>query len=175
MISNEQLRAAFLTPAMQHYFERKLAELSPGEVAARVEELLKFLNMTIHSHGAIPVSEEIDDVWHLWVLQTKQYSQLCRNLQGGRFIHHSSNDYEEYVDKDFRTRPADLQRAVAVLRSYVINYGPFDADRVKYWPLAAQLLHRLGWTVARFNEWLGAAPVTSERAVDREPVLEAAQ
>jgi hypothetical protein len=33
MISNEQLRAAFLTPAMKHYFERKLADLSSAEAA----------------------------------------------------------------------------------------------------------------------------------------------
>ena len=83
MISNEQLRTAFLAPAMKHYFERKLADLPPAEVAARIEELLKFLNMTTHSHGPIPVSEEIDDAWHLWVLQTRQYSELCRKLQGG--------------------------------------------------------------------------------------------
>jgi hypothetical protein len=67
MISNEQLRAAFLTPAMKHYFERKLADLSSAEAAARIEELLKYLNMTAHSHGSIPVNDEIDYVWHLCV------------------------------------------------------------------------------------------------------------
>ena len=175
MISNEQLRATFLTPAMQYYFERKLAEVSPAEVAARIEELLKFLNMTTHSHGPIPVSDEIDDAWHLWVLQTREYLQLCRQLQGGKFIHHSSNEYEEYADKDVKSRPTDLQRAVSMLRSYVVNYGPFEADRVKYWPLAARVTQHLGWTVDRLNAWLSPATAASTRAVDRQPALEKAQ
>ena len=174
MISNEQLRAAFLTPAMAYYFERKLADQPPAEVAARIEELLKFLNMTTHSHGPIPVSDEIDDVWHLWVMQTRQYSELCQKLQGGKFIHHSSNEYEEYTDKDVKTRPADLQRAVAMLRSYVVNYGAFEADRVKYWPLAAKVTRHLGWTLDRLNAWLGAAAAASEPATDRQPALETA-
>jgi hypothetical protein len=175
MISNEQLRAAFLTPAMKHYFERKLADLSSAEAAARIEELLKYLNMTAHSHGSIPVNDEIDDVWHLWVLQTKEYMQLCRKLQGGKFIHHSSNDYEEYADRDIKERPVDLQRAMAILRSYVVNYGAFQADRVKYWPVAAQVLQQLDWTVDRLNAWLGAAATASEPAIDRQPALEGVQ
>ena len=157
MISNEQLRASFLTPAMVHYFECKLAPLPKAEVEARVEELLKYLNLATHSPGGIPFTDEIDDVWHLWIMQTKQYSQLCMKLQGGRFIHHSSNDYEEYADKDLKSRPIDLQRAVAFLRAYVVNYGPFGADRVRYWTVAARVMEHLGWTVDRLNAWLGAA------------------
>jgi|KBSMisStaDraftv2_1062788.scaffolds.fasta_scaffold584657_2 hypothetical protein len=175
MISNEQLRAVFLSPAMQHYFERKLPEVCPAEVAARIEELLKFLNLSTYSHGSIPVNEDIDDTWHLWVLQTKEYSQLCRKLQGGKFIHHSSNDYEEFTDKTVKERPVDLQRTVAMLRAYVINYGPFAADRVKYWPLAARLTRQLGWTVDRLNAWLGAATVANEAASDHQPTLATAQ
>ena len=175
MISNEQLRAAFLTPAMQHYFERKLADVPPAEVLARIEELLKFLNITTHSHGPIPVSDEIDDAWHLWVLQTREYLELCRQLQGGKFIHHSSNEYEEYADKDVKVRPTDLQRAVSILRAYVVNYGPFEADRVKYWQLAARLTRNLGWTVDRLNAWLTSASAANTPAIDRQPALATAQ
>lgn len=171
MISNEQLRTAFLTPAMQQYFERKLADVPPAEVLVRIEELLKYLNLTTHSPGPIPVSDEIDDAWHLWVLQTRQYVELCRRLQGGRFIHHSSNEYEEYADPEVKVRPMDLQRAVSMLRSYVVNYGPFEADRVKYWPLAARVIKHLGWSLARLNAWLSGATPASPHAVDREPAL----
>jgi hypothetical protein len=157
MISNEQLRASFVTPAMAYYFERKLAPLPKAEVEVRIEELLKYLNLAAYSHGGIPFNEEIDDVWHLWIMQTKQYMQLCMALQGGKFIHHSSNDYEEYTDKDLRQRPIDLQRAVAMLRAYVLNYGPFEAGRVRYWTLASRLMEHLGWTLDRLNAWLGAA------------------
>ena len=172
MISNEQLRASFVTPAMAYYFERKLAPLPKADVDARVEELLKYLNLAAHSHGGIPFSDEIDDVWHLWIMQTKEYMQLCMKLQGGKFIHHSSNDYEEYTDKDLRQRPVDLQRAVAMLRAYVVNYGPFAADRVRYWPLAGRVMEQLGWSVDRLNAWLGVAACTT--SAHEAPALEMA-
>jgi hypothetical protein len=171
MISNERLRATFVTPAMAYYFERKLAPLPKAEVDARVEELLKYLNLATHSHGGIPFSDEIDDVWHLWIMQTKQYMQLCMKLQGGRFIHHSSNDYEEYVDKDLRQRPIDLQRAVALLRAYVVNYGPFEAERVRYWTVAARVMEQLGWTVDRLNAWLGAAALPASPREELVPEM----
>ena len=74
-----------------------------------------------------------------------------------------------------KRRPTDLQRAVAMLRSYVVNYGPFEADRVKYWPLAARVMQHLGWTVDRLNGWLCAATAAREPATDRQPALETAQ
>ncbi len=157
MITNQQLRATFLGANMKHYFARKLAPLSSSEVDARIEELLKYLNMAVHSHGGIPFSDEIDDVWHYWILQTKEYMKLCHKLDGSKFIHHSSNDYEDYLDKDVRERAPDLGRAVSLLSSYVLNYGPFEASRVKYWPAAEQLMQLLGWDVARFNAWLASA------------------
>ena len=178
MITNEQLRANFLSPAMKYYFDRKLDPLPSAEVDARIEELLKYLNMALHSHGGIPFSTEIDDVWHYWILQTKEYMWLCHKLDGGKFIHHSSNDYEEFTDKSVRERPVDLPRSVALMRSYVMNYGPFEADRVPYWPVAQQLLERLGWTVEQLNAWLASvgmamrADSQSER-VDEEAAAEA--
>lgn len=154
MITNEQLRTSFLTPAMKYYFDRKLDPLPSGQVDARIEELLKYLNMAVHSHGGIPFSDEIDDVWHYWIMQTKEYMLLCQKLDGGKFIHHSSNDYEEYADRQLKERPLDVTRAVSLLRSYVINYGPFAADRIRYWPVARQVSERLGWSAERLNAWL---------------------
>ena len=61
MISNEQLRSAFLSPAMKFYFDRKLAPLRSSEVDVRIEEMLKYLNMSIHDRGDIPFSVEIDE------------------------------------------------------------------------------------------------------------------
>ncbi|MBW8830237.1 MAG: hypothetical protein JF606_12520 [Burkholderiales bacterium] len=175
MITNEQLRDSFLTPAMKYYFDRKLAPLPSAEVDARIEELLKYLNMAAHSHGGIPFSDEIDDLWHLWIMQTKEYMRLCQKLQGSKFIHHSSNDYEEFTDKNIKARPVDLHRAVAILRAYFINYGPLEEDRLRYWPVAAQVTHKLGWTAQRLNAWLGAKVSSGKTAQHREPALETAQ
>lgn len=173
MITNEQLRAAFVSPAMKFYFDRKLAPLASDEVDARVEELLKYLNMAAFSHGGIPFNDEIDDVWHLWIMQTKEYALLCHKLQGSKFIHHSSNEYEAFSDPEVKTRPMEIQRAVGMLRSYVMNYGPFAEDRVRYWPMATQLMQRLGWSVQRLNEWLSQPVVETAVEAARQERLAA--
>jgi hypothetical protein len=154
IMTNEQLRTAFLPPAMKHYFDAKLAPLPSAEVDRRVEEALKYLNMTIHCPGEIPVSKEIDDLWHYWILETKEYEQLCAKLPGGGFVHHSSTDYSAYFNADVKTQKADLRRGVSILGSYVLNYGPLEPDRVKYWPLAERLMEKLGWNVDQLNAWL---------------------
>ena len=154
MVTNNQLRAAFLPPAMKHYFDTKLAPLPSAEVDRRIEEALKYLNMLIHCPGEVPVSMEIDDLWHYWILETKEYEQLCAKLPGGGFVHHSSVDYTAYFNPAMLMQKTDLRRGVSILSSYVLNYGPFEPDRVKYWPLAGRLMDELGWSVDQLNAWL---------------------
>ena len=153
-ITNDQLRDTFLTPAMLGYFKKKLPHLPAAEIGARIEETLKFLNIAIYCRGDIPVTREIDEVWHYWILETKEYWQLCQRLQGRKFVHHSSKDYPA-ASSDVFDEDADLVSNVATLGTYVLNYGPFEADRVKYWRLATLLVDKRGWTVERLNAWLG--------------------
>ena len=156
MITNWQLRQAFLTPPMRHYFEKKLASVSRAELRIRIEEALKFLNMATYCHGSIPVSQEIDEVWHYWILETQEYRKLCRSLQGGKFLHHRSNAYTEYFDKEITSCGRDLSNDVAMLSSYVFNYGRFRKDRVRYWVLASYLVEKCGWSVRQLNDWLSS-------------------
>jgi hypothetical protein len=153
-ISNQDLRDAFLSPQMQCYFEKKLADVSPAEVGIRIEETLKFLNMATYCHASIPVSREIDDIWHFWILETREYEKLCASLQGRRFIHHSSNVYAQCGGDGAEAPENDLEQDVAMLGSYVLNYGPFGEDRVRYWLLAAHLVDNCGLSVDQLNDWL---------------------
>jgi hypothetical protein len=153
MITGHQLREEFLGPQMRFYFERKLEPLPSEDVLVSIEELLKYLNMAVHCNGDIPVSKEIDEVWHLWILQTEEYDQLCAKLSGGVFLHHSSNDYALFTDPGAKDRKIDRRIGIAILASYVMNYGPFEADRLKYWPLADKLAESLG-DLVRMNTLL---------------------
>jgi hypothetical protein len=171
-ISNQQLRDAYLSPQMECYFERKLSDVSAAEVGVRIEETLKFLNMATYCHGNIPVSQEIDDIWHYWILETNEYQKLCASLQGGRFIHHSSNVYAECSGEGNGAPKNDLEQDVAMLGNYVLNYGPFEEDRVKYWLLAAHLVDNCGLSVDQVNDWLtsGTASATTRTfGAAREP------
>jgi hypothetical protein len=153
MIANEQLRAAFLDEPMLRYFRSKLSDLPDHEVLARIEETLKFLFIASECTGSIPVSREIDDVWHLWILQTQEYLALCESLPTGSFIHHSSNEYLRYFDPTVG-EASDSALDVKMLALYVRNFGPFDESRTQYWLLAAHLIQRYGWTTQQLNDWL---------------------
>lgn len=156
-ISNQQLCDAYLSPPMLYYFRRKLPLVTDVELHVRVEETLKFLAIADYCSGAIPVSREIDEIWHYWILQTQEYEALCLSLQGRKFIHHTSNDYIEYFDREIGKHD-NLQLDIKILATYVENYGPFEADRVKYWLLAAHLVQECGWSVRQLNDWLASSP-----------------
>jgi hypothetical protein len=163
MITNQQLRETFLSPAMQYYLHKKLAPLEPEEIDIRTEELLKYLNMSVYCNGDIPFNRDIDDVWHFWIMETREYFDLCNKLHGKGYIHHSSNDYQEYFNQDVKDKKPDFDRVIHILVSYVLNYGPFDERRVRYWPLAERLMNSMQWNAEQLNAWL--FNILDERAV----------
>lgn len=171
MITGDALRRAFLNPQMQYYFQKKLASVPPAEVTMRIEELLKFLTLAVHTAGPIPVSREIDEVWHYWVLQTVEYAALCRKLPGAVFVNHSSNDYEEFADPDVKTRASDLKAMMAFVGAYVKNFGLFETDRVRHWPFAARLMDTLDWTLDDLNTRLMACMEPGDAAAGASALL----
>lgn len=163
MITNQQLRDTFLSAPMKYYFDKKLAPLSSDEVTVRIEELLKWLNMSAFCLGDIPFTLEIDEVWHYWIMETAEYAKLCDKLHGRKFIHHSSSDYAEYFDQDAKKRNVDFEKGVGILSSYVLNYGPFAAERIRYWPLAERIIQDMQWSVDELNEWLKTGKLPEKR------------
>lgn len=84
----------FLTPEMFVYFCQK-SGLSPPETLRRIAEMLKFLILVRNFPGNIIFGKEIDEIWHLWVLQTREYEMLCAALPGGEIRHHCAREYPE--------------------------------------------------------------------------------
>ncbi|HMU65659.1 MAG TPA: hypothetical protein PKE57_00860 [Cellvibrionaceae bacterium] len=156
MISNETLRTTFITPGIRYYLHKKLAHISPAQVDIRTEELLKFLNISHHCSGDIPFNHEVDEIWHLWILETQEYFALCQKLRGApnSYIHHCSNDYIEFSNPEIKAQEPDMDRLFNILLTYVYNYGPFEAERIIYWPLALDIQQNAQLTVDEFNQWL---------------------
>lgn len=172
MNSERSLSAVFLDEAMAHYFKCKFSSLPDDELEMRIEETLRFLFISHECSGAIPVSKDIDEVWHAWILQTQEYVQLCEQLPTRRYIHHSSNDYLSFFDPLVGER-GELEQDVRMLALYVANFGPLDERRATHWLLARHLLLRQNWSIADLNQWLlsdgwsattSASPATSLRA-----------
>jgi len=143
---------------MLHYFQKKLSQLPEAELRVRIEETLKFLAIATYCSSSIPVSRDIDEIWHYWILQTQEYEGLCLSLSEGKLIHHTSNDYIEYFDKNIGKHD-NLSSDVKMLATYVANYGPFEENRVKYWLLASYLVEKCGWEIQALNDWLASSAV----------------
>ena len=165
IITNSQLREAFVSAQLKYYFDKKLAPMPSHEVDVLIEETLKFLNMATYLTGNIPVSKAIDEVWHYWILETQEYHTLCEKTGEGKFIHHVSNDYQEFADEDIANHSMDLTQEVAILSSYVLNFGPFELDRLQFWPLAEQLMQYCERDITKLNAWLSSASVNAPAEV----------
>ena len=177
--SNEDLFRRFLTPNMLVYFARKCPHLSEGELRQQLAELLKFLIFVRDFPGNIIFGKEIDEMWHLWIMQTREYEALCAALPGGEIRHHSSRDYpetgltEEEARDILAAGPTDeipapaireggkerfeqnAQRLLSFFASYYLTFGPIVPEVVPLWPPLKRLADRLDWTAEKLNAFLG--------------------
>jgi hypothetical protein len=166
-ISDQDLIERYVTPPMMRYFRVKLPGIGAELLSRRICELIKYLMLIQFSPGRILFGRETDDVWHYWILQTKQYSELCAKLPGGFFRHHSSADYPE--SDDAPTPPdiaAAVERMLSFFISYYRNFGPMTADRAACWPTLRQIMEEAGWDIDQLNDFLSEralAPVADER------------
>ena len=153
-ISDESIMRRFVTPQMMAYFEAKLPNVTPHTLAHRICELLKFLMLVRFSPGRILFGKDVDDVWHYWILQTRQYAQLCEKLPGRTFRHHSSVDYRETEDATETGIVDAVQRILSFFISYYGNFGPLTTDRLECWPTLQRVAHEADWTLDDLNDFL---------------------
>lgn len=142
-------------------------------------ECIKYLAiMSLTPGRRIVVTPEVDDVWHELIVQTRNYSEFCKWLPGGKFIHHTSItplEYEGIVGKD-----EFVTEFLKWIPDYVNNFGPFTDEAAKRWTVVQFLLNTLGMTLADINnlgkannaeiiidkEWLNEFRTISSRIVD---------
>ena len=154
-ISSAELRRGPLPSQMEQYFRMKLPEVREHVLQTRRDETLKFLNIAMYCDGPIPVIRDIDEIWHLWILETQEYAHLCDLLQGTPFLHHTSNVYLSGVEDsdDFLERRVEVQ--VEIPGTYFLNYGEFSAEAVPSWVFANHLVDDCGWSLDRLNGVVG--------------------
>ena len=150
-VTDQQLIARYVTAAMEQYFARKLPTVGATDLRRRIAECLKGLTVMRLSPGDILFSEEIDAVWHYWILETAEYAALCDKL-GGEFIHHSSHDYPATAQTQGGLDA--VRRLIVFFAIYVSRFGPLEAERLVYWPALATLLEVSGWSLDFTNRLL---------------------
>ena len=95
----------------------------------------------------LPVEQEIDEIWHYLILQTRPYRELCeQGLPGGFFIEHRSLAFSSYHQEPSRTQL--IEEALRWLPLYQGTFGPFDENALPHWTMVRFLHEQLGLSLS---------------------------
>jgi len=95
----------------------------------------------------LPVEQEIDEIWHYLILQTRPYRELCEErLPGGFFIEHRSLAFSLYQQEPSRTEL--IEEALRWLPLYHSTFGPFDENALPHWTMVRFLHDQLGMSLS---------------------------
>jgi hypothetical protein len=198
MNSDEQLLRQFVTPQMYVYFRVKNPDIDADVLRIKVIEVLKYLILAPQFPGNILFGQDMDDIWHLWIMQSRQYAKLCEDLPFERFRHHESNDHPDrdvtwdeaealasamIAEKASGKRPShgaetgadrfqqNAKRLLSFFATYIRTFGPLKAEAVPCWPPVERMMRGLGWNLDQFNAFLLREADASARAEKREPAM----
>ncbi|MGH4030048.1 hypothetical protein ACQB60_14045 [Actinomycetota bacterium Odt1-20B] len=153
--AEDLLGPALHDEVVEHFAAMPGAPAAPV-VATQVRECLRYLYL-VSRHPErlgglfLPVEQDIDEIWHYLILQTREYRELCeQRLPGGHFIHHRSISYDAYQRSPGRATAAE--EALRWIPLYTEAFGPFDEDAVAHWTVVRFLHDELGLSLAEIAD-----------------------
>ncbi|MBC3982872.1 hypothetical protein H8N01_09900 [Streptomyces sp. AC536] len=127
-------------------------DAAPDFVERQVTECLRYLYLVSRHREQLsglflPVEQDIDEIWHYLILQTREYRALCEERLPGRFfIEHRSIAYESYQQAPGREQA--MEEALRWIPLYCREFGPFDEGALPHWTIVRFLHQRMGMSLA---------------------------
>lgn len=127
-----------------------MADVEESYARRQVTECLRYLYLVSTYPDQLgglflPVEQEIDEIWHYLILQTREYRELCARLPGGTFINHRSIAYEDYNRQPTRERM--IEESLRWLPLYRDEFGPFDEGALPHWTMVRFLHSEMGMSL----------------------------
>ncbi|WP_369213210.1 hypothetical protein [Streptomyces flavofungini] len=151
----EELLGSGLHEEVVRHFTTPPGAPDTALVTDQVRECLRYLYL-ISRHPDrlgglfLPVEQDIDEIWHYLILQTREYRELCeQRLPGGHFIHHRSISYDAYQAAPGRETAAE--EALRWIPLYTAAFGPFDEAALPHWTVVRFLHEELGLSLAEIT------------------------
>lgn len=165
-----------IDPGIPEFYQALLCDkyphISDSNLTCMVNEILKFFHMAAATERSFsyPISALLDDIVHLFILQTKIYTDFCARFRQGWRLEHVSN--LSYMKKDPRqTRNETL----SWMASYVENFGPFTLETLPHWPRIYAIYRDLKVPLEVFNVWCASLKdIYPSSCVPAVPIGEAA-
>lgn len=149
-ISADDLKAllgdSLHSEVVEHFAEK--TDAPRDFVERQVTECLRYLYLVSRHRDRLsglflPVEQDIDEIWHYLILQTREYRTLCEErLPGKFFIEHRSIAYEEYQQEPGREQA--LEEALRWIPLYCQEFGPFDDGALPHWTIVRFLHAQMG-------------------------------
>jgi len=132
LISDQKL-LSYLDPEVLSLTRKHFTDRSECEI--QILECLKFLYLMSSQptliHGFLPVNQEIDDIWHYFIIQTREYDLFCKKLPGGFFFNHKSIHFNVYTKT--RVRESIVRDFIKWIKPYRNCFDDFKEETVPYW------------------------------------------
>lgn len=157
MPRNEDLNTLFCTVAPSYssapilsHLKKTFSTLTKEEFDVRTAECLKFLYLrSVSGRGFIPLSSEVDEIWHAFILQTQSYADFCQALPSQTFIHHNSISIEDYTKQVSRER--SVERLLEWIPAYIKHFGQFTEKAASYWMIIQLLKKEFNYSLDEIN------------------------
>ncbi|SDM05806.1 hypothetical protein SAMN04488074_11622 [Lentzea albidocapillata subsp. violacea] len=146
------LTEKYIDPRMRGLLSVKLTDRSDADIDVQLEECLKFLEIVSAGEGSsfIPLSKEVDEIWHELIVETGSYRRLCDALPGRRFINHESIGLEDYAGRS--TKAVVSAQFLEWIPKYISRYGRFTEEVANHWTICQFLRTELGMSLDEINE-----------------------
>lgn len=153
-IPDLELVNEFLSLRQISLLRKVIKGVSERELNIRMTEMVKFLILASMDEGTsnfIPCTNEIDDLWHACILETREYREMCGRLPGKRFIEHKHLPFDEFVEE--KSTEDMLRSDLEWGASYVANFGPFSGEALPLWIFPQLLMKRMEWSLPEMNAY----------------------
>ncbi len=120
-------------------------------VERQVTECLRYLYLVSRHHDQLgglflPVEQDIDEIWHYLILQTREYRALCEERLPGALLHpppqHRLQDYQRQSPA---AEQAPSKRHCAGSRCTAVTSAPSTRTRCRTGPSCASSTSEMGW------------------------------
>lgn len=144
---------AFDPSIILDHFAKKFAQIPAEKFEIMLQEFLKFMFLqSKYDKGFIPLIGEVDDIWHAFILRTREYEKFCFALPGACFLHHGSSTLDEFLQTQDQNKKAVTQQLLSWLPNYVQHFGKFTPAAAEYWFMIGFLQQEFGFSLGDINQ-----------------------
>lgn len=128
--------------------------LEADEFDSHYLTFLKYISITsLGIQSLLPVDTKVDEIWHEFILQTKEYEFFCCSVLPGRaYIHHSSVSQVDYLSGASKGDDDFFEEQMYWLGYHYLNFGAFNEGELQQWKCTKFLCESLGMEIEGINE-----------------------